>query len=317
MSRLIDTHIHLDSRDFNDDLESVLGRAFEAGVKNFVIPGASLTTLDKAMDIASLNPMVFTAAGVHPCHVDEILDLDQLRFVARDLIKDLGLSLDFASQDSFLALVKAVLASPYLEGLLSPKAPFWKAAPRSKLVLALDRSVAVGECGLDFFRLDMESSLEVVLAQLLCFCLQIEEARRLDLPLILHVRDSKDSLAASLCVIEILRFYLSSHRLRGVFHCFNAMCGLLEFKESFYYGIGGILTFKGEKKLTSLQPKIPLDRILLETDAPYLAPTPHRGKRNESAFLPLVAKRIASLLDIEEALVFETTTSNARNLFGF
>jgi TatD DNase family protein len=99
-------------------------------------------------------------------------------------------------------------------------------------------------------------------------------------------------------------------------HCFNASPILLELSSKFYYGIGGILTFKNGKKLVEILPKIPLDRLVLETDAPYLTPEPHRGKRNEPAFTTYVADKMADILGLSRSDVESITTQNANRLFG-
>lgn len=163
-----------------------------------------------------------------------------------------------------------------------------------------DLCVAIGECGLDYFR-----SKEQKKEQAKCFVEQIDIANRLDLPLIVHSRD------ANADTFEILR----SHPSRGVLHCFNASELLLGLEDDFYFGIGGVLTFKNAKELPQILKKIPLERILIETDAPYLAPVPHRGKRNESAHTRLVVEKIASLLDKTQAQIEQITTQNAIECF--
>ena len=135
---------------------------------------------------------------------------------------------------------------------------------------------------------------------------QIELALQRDLPLILHVREASSDTA------KILRDYPQA---RGVFHCFNADEILLEFKDRFYYGIGGVLTFKNAKRLLEVLPKIPLERILLETDAPYLTPHPHRGERNEPKYIPLVVQKISELLQIPIQKISEQSDQNAKELF--
>ena len=114
---------------------------------------------------------------------------------------------------------------------------------------------------------------------------------------------------------KILKEY-ESRLVGGVLHCFNASPILLELSSKFYYGIGGVLTFKNGKKLVEILPKIPLDRLVLETDAPYLTPEPHRGKRNEPAFTTYVADKMADILGLSRSDVESITTQNANRLFG-
>ena len=102
----------------------------------------------------------------------------------------------------------------------------------------------------------------------------------------------------------------------GVLHCYNASPHLLSLaNDGFYFGIGGVLTFKNAKNLVEILPKIPLDRIVVETDAPYLSPHPHRGKRNEPAYTRLVVQKIAQILKMSENEVENITTANAKTLF--
>ena len=134
-------------------------------------------------------------------------------------------------------------------------------------------------------------------------------AREYDIPLIVHIRDaSRDSQA-------ILEQYASPRG--GVLHCYNADHELLTLADrGFYYGIGGVLTFKNAKKLIGVYPKIPLDRLLIETDGPYLTPHPHRGERNEPAYCTLVATKMAELGAIGVDEIERITTENSMRLFG-
>lgn len=179
-------------------------------------------------------------------------------------------------------------------------------------VVEHEKCVAIGECGLDYFRLegtDEEKEAEKV-RQKEVFIAQIELAKKYKKPLIVHIRDaSRDSK-------EILLKH-NAGEVGGVLHCYNADEELLSLaKEGFYFGIGGVLTFSNAKKLLHVLPKIPLDKLLIETDAPYLTPTPHRGKRNEPLYTQLVLKKIAELLEISEQKVEEISTKNAFKLFN-
>jgi TatD DNase family protein len=172
------------------------------------------------------------------------------------------------------------------------------------------KCVAIGECGLDYYRLPKDKA-EIEAEKKLqkeVFIEHIEWAKELRLPLIVHIRDS------SADCLEILERYVGEEG--GVLHCYNANESLLKLaKKGFYYGIGGVLTFKNAKKLVNVYPKIPLDRLLVETDAPYLTPHPHRGKRNEPSYTKLVASKMVELSDIEQSLLEDTTTQNAQKLF--
>lgn len=164
---------------------------------------------------------------------------------------------------------------------------------------------AIGEIGLDFYW-----SKEFVNEQKDALIAQLELAHRLDLPVILHNRESTEAM------LEIIRKH-SWSSTRGVFHAFT---GSIEtFREiqklgCWYIGIGGVVTFK-KASIAETVRNIPLDRILLETDSPYLTPVPHRGERNESAYIPIIADKIASTLGVSIEEVAAVTTSNAESLF--
>ena len=171
------------------------------------------------------------------------------------------------------------------------------------------KCVAIGECGLDYLRLPDENVDEYKSKQKDIFISQIKLAIELNLPLIIHIRDAnEDSL-------KILKEY-EDKLVGGVLHCFNASPILLELSSKFYYGIGGVLTFKNAKKLVEILPKIPLNRLLIETDAPYLTPEPHRGKRNEPAFTTFVADKMSDILGMSRDEIEGLTTQNASRLFG-
>jgi TatD DNase family protein len=137
----------------------------------------------------------------------------------------------------------------------------------------------------------------------------IELAIKKNLPLIIHVRNSFEE------TYEILKEYKG--RVSGVFHCFTL--GLEEARKiidlGFYLGLGGVLTFKNAKELQEAVKHVPRDKIIIETDAPYLAPDPHRGKRNEPAYVKYVAIKLAELLNLSYEEVAKITTQNAEKLF--
>jgi len=173
------------------------------------------------------------------------------------------------------------------------------------------KCIAVGECGLDYFRLpeDTEEKAQEIAEQKRVFASQIELAKRVKKPLIVHIRDaSSDSL-------QMLVDY-GAKEVGGVLHCYNADEQLLKLVDhGFYYGIGGVLTFKNARKLPQVLPKIPLDRIIIETDTPYLTPHPHRGKRNEPWYTVFVVEKVAEILEKSVEEVEAITTENSQRLF--
>ena len=164
-----------------------------------------------------------------------------------------------------------------------------------------DELVAIGEIGLDYYwdKTFKDEQQEVLRRQM-------ELAKELDLPVILHNRESTE---------DILRI-VKEVGGRGVFHCFNGSRETAQqiLEMGFYVGIGGVLTFKNSKLAEKLD-VVPLDRILLETDAPYMAPVPHRGERNESRFMIHVAERLADVYNCAVEEMNMVTNTNAKQLF--
>ena len=252
---IVDTHTHLDHKMFYEDIDEVIARALEAGVKRMIIPGADPKDLPRAIELAQRYEFVYFGVGVHPYDINKY-------------------------------------DRSYLEEFIThPKC------------------VAVGECGLDYYRLpkDREQKELTKQRQKKIFIDQIELAKSYDLPLIVHIRE------ASADAHTILQKYAG--KKGGVLHCYNASPILLDLQDRFYYGIGGVVTFKNAKKLVEIVPKIPLTKIVLETDAPYLTPEPFRGKRNEPAYTIYVAKRLAQILGVSEEEIKKQTTQNALSLF--
>jgi len=255
---IIDTHIHLDDKRYEADLEEVLNRAREGGVKRFIIPGADPKTLPRAVEIAQKYDDVYFAVGVHP------YDLESFK------------TLDF----------EAYVQHP--------------------------KCVAIGECGMDYFRLEGsdEEKEAVKQHQKEVFIAQIELAKKYKKPLIVHIRD------ASADAKEIL-LQNNAGEVGGVLHCFNADEQLLSLaNENFYFGIGGVVTFKNAKKLVNVLPKIPQEKLVVETDGPYLTPTPHRGERNEPFYTTFVVKKMGEILEKDEKALEDLTTLNAKKLFN-
>ncbi|WP_104748331.1 TatD family hydrolase [Helicobacter cetorum] len=251
----IDTHCHLDHKDYENDLEEVLKESLKKGVFKCVIPGADMKDLKRAIEISEKYESVFFAIGVHPYDVDSF---------------DLSLFQKFVTHK---------------------------------------KCVAIGECGLDYYRLpELNERESYKNKQQEIFSKQIEFSIKHNKPLIIHIRE------ASFDSLNILKSYPKAF---GVLHCFNTDDMLLELSERFYYGIGGVSTFKNAKKLVEILPKIPKNRLVLETDSPYLTPHPFRGTRNSPTYIPLIAQKIAEILDVSLDELAKLTTTNAQRLFNF
>ncbi len=166
--------------------------------------------------------------------------------------------------------------------------------------------IAIGEIGIDLY---WDSTF--IKEQVAAFELQIDWAKELGLPIVIHARDSFEE------IFQVLDRKIDD-RLSGVFHCFTGQ--LAEFEKimsyrNFMFGIGGILTFKNAG-LDKIVKQIPLNKIILETDSPYLAPLPFRGKRNESAYVHYVAEKLADVKDASISQIIKQTGSNATDLFN-
>jgi TatD DNase family protein len=178
----------------------------------------------------------------------------------------------------------------------------------------LPRVVGIGETGLDYYRLG-ERSVADMAWQRDRFRIHIQAAQQTQLPLIIHTRSSSDDTIA---ILKEQGEDGSSDSAGGVFHCFTetaevARAGL---DLGFYISFSGILTFKNAQDLRDVAAFVPLDRILIETDSPYLAPAPHRGKTNNPSYVPFVAKQIADIKGLSVEAVAEATSRNFDQLFS-
>ena len=171
-----------------------------------------------------------------------------------------------------------------------------------------EMAVAVGEIGLDF-----HYNLSPKEKQFKAFKQQLELACRLELPVIIHSREADTETK------DILEAYAPRLKRKGVIHCFSAGKQLAHTAVSlgFYLGLGGILTFKNAEGLREVVRSCPLENIVLETDAPYLAPVPYRGKENAPFYLPFIAEKIAQVKEVSVEAVLETAYKNSQKLFRF
>lgn len=252
---MIDTHCHLDGEEFKDDLEQVITRAQEAGVKAIGVPGIDLKSCDTVMALCRRYPdYCFPMLGLHP---------EEVR----------------ADWQEVLAQMKTFLTSG---------------------------GIPIGEVGLDFYW-----SREFEEAQLQAFEEQVRWSVELQLPLMIHCRKAQNEM------VTILKRY-KDDLSGGVFHCFTGNAKeaqeLLQF-DRFVLGIGGVLTFKKSKLPETLAESVPLERIVLETDSPYMSPVPMRGQRNEPAFVAHVCRKLAEIYGVSEETVDVVTTANTKRIF--
>ena len=272
----IDTHCHLDGEEFAEDREQVVVRAKEAGVSAIFLPAIDPKSCQTVLDTCAQYPgYCYPMLGLHP---------EEVRA-------------DWQAQLAEIKPLLNTLSSTSLSGICNPR---------------LSRPIAIGEVGLDFYW-----SREFEQEQLLAFEEQVRWSVEMRLPLMIHCRKAQNEM------VSVLKRY--AHDLPGgVFHCFTGneieARELLQF-DGFVLGIGGVSTFKKSHLPFTLvggdlqSPTVPLDRIVLETDAPYMAPVPHRGQRNEPAFVFEVLCKLAEAYGVSEEEVARTTTDNVRRVF--
>ncbi|MDQ5984491.1 MAG: D-aminoacyl-tRNA deacylase [Syntrophus sp. SKADARSKE-3] len=250
----IDSHTHLEMREFDSDRSNVVSRATSVGVGCMVTVGTTLDDCRKAVELAHRYPSVYAAIGIHPheaMHIDDET-YGQLKVLAAD-----------------------------------------------------DRVVAWGEIGLDFFR--NHSPRDV---QIQRFEEQLRIAETLDLPFIIHDREAHGQ------TLSMLKGWKGTRG--GVIHCFSGDVPMARtcLDMGFYISIAGPVTYPKSDRLQDVVRHVPLDRLLIETDAPYLSPQFNRGKRNEPAFVVHTARQIASLKAVPLEEVGRVTSENAKALFG-
>ncbi len=251
---LIDTHAHIYSEDFNDDIDEVLQNAYNNDVRKIVLPNIDSGTIKRLIDLNNTYPHVcYPLMGLHPTSV----------------------------------------SSDYKEELKVVE--YW---------LNKHKFYGIGETGIDLYwdRTYIEEQKEA-------FRYQINLAKTRNLPIVIHVRESFNE------VYEIVKAEQDG-TLKGIFHCFsgdgaeaNKIIDL-----GFLLGIGGVITYKNSN-LSQVLSHIELDKLVLETDSPYLAPQPKRGMRNESANLVYIAQKLGEVYQLPIREIAEITTANARKLF--
>jgi TatD DNase family protein len=254
---LIDSHCHLDYDSLSNDLEGVLQRARDIGIKGFLTICTELTKIPVLASLAESHPDVFASIGVHPHEAQKTLPEKELLNVL-------------------------------IQGAQHPK------------------MVGFGETGLDYYYTHSPKE-----DQLSAFKAHIEAALACDLPLIVHTRDAEEDTINCLKTI-------GQGKARGVIHCFSGSAWLRDqaLDLGFYISASGILTFKKAQGIRDLIQDVPLDRLLVETDSPYLAPEPYRGKPNEPAFMIETAKILADLKGVSFDEVAKHTTQNFLALFS-
>ncbi len=274
---MIDTHCHLNFNTYKDDKESVIKRAGEAGLSAMINVGSQWDTSVRAVELAESYPNLYAAVGLHPVHLfEQEIDEEESHFTTRAEVFNFKKYFDLAKSS--------------------------------------DRVVAIGECGLDYFWWPKDKTQdEVKTMQAELFSQQLDLAVELGLPVISHCREAYADL---LSVIK--KHSQKGQIIKGVSHCF--LGNRQEAKEfldlGFMLSFTGIITFKNvDPELLEVIKETPIEKIMVETDSPYLAPHPYRGKRNEPAMVVEVARKIAELKGLSLNEVDEITTNNAKSFF--
>jgi TatD DNase family protein len=284
---LIETHAHLDYPDFAPDFEDVLRRAIEAGVTRILTIGTSIASSQRAIELAEKNSNVFAVIGVHPTYVQEAGD---------DVITPLR---ELAKNPRVVAIGETGLdyhSLPSMATAKDKKVQVFANALQGETEEQIDASIEDGA---------YKSKQAVLFEQ------QLDLAVELGLNVVIHQRDAWDD------TLGIMQPY--TDKLRGVFHCFggtleqaNEVLGL-----DHLVSFTGIVTFKNGASVRQVAAQIPLWKFMVETDCPYLAPVPFRGKRCEPAHTRLVAETIAAARGISLEEVAEATTETAEGFFRF
>ena len=276
---LIDTHAHLDYPDFQNDIEEVIAAARKAGVQRIISIGTSLESSRRAVALAERFDCVHAVVGLHPTYVDE-------------------------ESEGWLEGIRALASHPKVAAIGETGMDYHR-LPSEKLASAAGISALQAETADDTQAAIMDGAYKAAQAE--AFTAQLDLAAEFGLNVVIHQRDAWDD------TLDILKDYTG--RLRGVFHCFGntpdqareilALGHLVSFT--------GIVTFKNAALVRDVVAAIPLDAFMVETDCPYLAPVPHRGKRCEPAHTRLVAEKIAEVrgATLEELAAATTRTAEA------
>jgi TatD DNase family protein len=284
---LIETHAHLDYPDFAPDFDDVLRRADEVGVTRIITIGTSVEGSRRAVELAEKYPNVFAVVGVHPSYVEQ---------AEKDVISPLR---DLAQSKRVAAIGET--------GLDYHRLPSLEAA-KQKHVQVLSGALQA----------EIEEEVEAQIhdgayksQQAELFQQQLDLAVELGLNVVIHQRDAWDD------TLELLTAYIG--KVRGVFHCFGGTLDQANqvLDDGHLVSFTGIVTFKNGAAVRQVSAQIPLDKFMVETDCPYLAPVPFRGKRCEPAHTRIVAETIAAARGIRLEEIANATTATAEDFFRF
>lgn len=312
---MIDTHSHLDGPEFAEDLEQTLLRAKAAGVEKIFVPGICWADTPRLLEICNTHAgLLYPMIGLHPENImdedyHEVLEKME-RLIAESVAESEGMNIASAESEGMNAALAETegmnIASAETEGMNAALAETEGMPYACKKHIAKAPIIGIGEVGLDLYWDDTHKSEQMEVLES-----QLQWAEKYRLPLMIHSRNAHAEL------MEIMERHRSSN-LTGVFHCFTGTPDeardLLSFP-GFMLGIGGVVTFKKSTLRETIKEAVPLSRIVLETDSPYMAPVPNRGKRNESAYVKNVAEMLADVFGLDLHTIVLHTTENALKVF--
>ncbi len=280
---LFDNHAHYNDEKFELDRDEIIKKIYESGVTKFMCAGYSLESSKKALEIAKNYDFIYTIAGISPNDIPG-------RFAGEVEDENLEGKSEQELEEIFTNSLEIV--DKQLEEIE-------ELAKSSKVV-------AIGEIGLDYYWNKCNKELQKKV-----FVKQIELANKLNKPIVIHTRD------AVMDTLDILKNICPAVK-PGVFHCCPLNVELVKeaLKLGFYISFAGPVTFKNSKNAEEIVKIVPLDRMLIETDSPYLAPEPVRGSRNDSRNVHYIAEKIADFKGVGVEVIAEATYKNALKVFG-
>ena len=251
---MIDSHCHLDHAPLFDNLNDILNRSKEVGIKKLLTICTTLESFKNIENILTIDDMIYGTFGIHP-HETENNDVSKI------------------------TIIESIKKNPKLIG--------------------------VGETGLDFYYNHSKKNKQID-----SFKKHIEAAIEINLPIIVHSRNAEEE------TFNILNEY-KKHKPKILMHCFTGTYKFYKKMEELdsYFSASGIITFNSSKKLQNTFSKIPNNKLLVETDSPFLAPIPMRGKKNEPSFIKYTLKKLADIKNIDVSEMVSLTTKNFNNLF--
>ena len=251
---MIDSHCHLDHEPLLSDLDNVIKRSKDIGIKKILTISTSIESFSRVKEIVHKDEMIFGTIGIHP-HEANNNEINS-EFIINNLNEN-------------------------------------------------KKIIGIGETGLDFFYDNTDRK-----KQIKSFKIHIAAALESNIPLIIHSRNAEEK------TVEILNEY-KDEKLKILMHCFTGSKKFAEKLLNFntYFSASGIITFKNSVDLQNTFNSLPLNRILIETDSPFLAPVPNRGKKNEPSFIDFTAAKLAEIKNMEKSEIIKITTNNFNNLF--